>query len=203
MKIYAAADIHGSQYRLNTVVEMVHKYHPDLVIICGDVTQFGPADVSKNLLDQIPGTVFAVPGNIDTADAVRGINESHAVNIHLSREEYRGTVFVGINGVDPRETQFFLNDETYQKMLADADVLVTHVPPHGFQDKVFLGHHSGSKDLLSIMKTSQPRLLLCGHIHEDPGISKFEDTFIVNCSIGKRGSGALITLDEKITVKML
>ena len=203
MILYATADIHGSQYRLNTVLEMVEKHIPDIVIICGDITQFGPADVAKNFLDQIPGTVFAVPGNIDTTDAIRGMQQSHAFNLHLKRNEHNGLVFVGITGVDPKETQLLLQEQTYKGMIKDVDVLVSHVPPYGFQDKVFLGHHSGSKELLSILKTYSPRLVLCGHIHEDPGFSHYENTLVVNCSMGKRGNGALITIKERILVEML
>ena len=203
MKIYATADIHGSQYRLNTVLEMVQKHSPDVVILCGDITQFGPADVAKNLLDQIPGAVFVVPGNIDTADAVKGIEESHAVNLHLKHKKHNGIVFVGISAVDSKETQLFFNDPTYQKMLEDVDVLISHVPPRGFQDTVFLGMHSGSKDLLSLVKTYSPRLVLCGHIHEDPGVARTGDTVIVNCSMGKHGNGAIIQIDGTIQVTML
>ena len=53
MKIFAAADIHGSQYRLNIILNHVEKYEPDLVVICGDITQFGPGDVAKNFLNQM------------------------------------------------------------------------------------------------------------------------------------------------------
>ncbi|MEE9440640.1 MAG: metallophosphoesterase, partial [Candidatus Thermoplasmatota archaeon] len=63
MKILAVADIHGSQYRLNAVLDNIKKYSPDLVIICGDITQFGPGDVATNFLNQIPVETFAIPGN--------------------------------------------------------------------------------------------------------------------------------------------
>ena len=65
MKIYSVADIHGSQYRLNLILKNIKRYAPDLVIVCGDITQFGPGDVAKNFLDQIPVETIAVTGNID------------------------------------------------------------------------------------------------------------------------------------------
>jgi len=70
MKILSVADIHGSQYRLNTVLNNIGKYSPDLVVICGDITQFGPREVATNFLNQIPVETFAIPGNIDTSDYV-------------------------------------------------------------------------------------------------------------------------------------
>ncbi len=203
MKIYASADLHGSQYRLNIVLDMVEHHQPDVVVICGDVTQFGPADVAKNFLDQIPGTVFVVPGNIDTEDAIKGINQSHAANLHMKHKDHQGIVFVGINGVDPKETQLFFSHPKYISILEKVDVLITHVPAYGLQDTIFFGMHSGSKDLLSLLKKYKPRLVLSGHIHEDPGFTYADGIVVVNCSMGKHGNGALIDVVEKIQVTML
>jgi hypothetical protein len=63
--------------------------------------------------------------------------------------------------------------------------------------------HGGSKELREIVEKFKPRLVLCGHIHEDPGVSKMDDTIVVNCSMGKRGEGALIEINDKIDVEML
>jgi Icc-related predicted phosphoesterase len=114
-----------------------------------------------------------------------------------------GVKFVGVNGVDNEEAMKFLTDISFMEVIKDVSVLVSHVPPYGFQDKVFLGMHSGSKILRELVDTYKPRLVLCGHIHEDPGVTKYNDTFIVNCSMGKRGAGACISLKDKISVEML
>ena len=81
MKILAIADLHGSQYRLNIVLENIKKYSPELVIVCGDITQFGPGEVATNFLNQIPVETFAITGNIDTADVNNAIDKSRAKNI--------------------------------------------------------------------------------------------------------------------------
>ena len=78
MKILATADIHGAQYRLNLVLKNIERYSPDLVVICGDVTQFGPGELAKNLLNQIQVETLAITGNIDTPDVGKGIDESKA-----------------------------------------------------------------------------------------------------------------------------
>ena len=49
----------------------------------------------------------------------------------------------------------------------------------------------------------KPRLVLSGHIHEDPGITKIGKTTVVNCSMGKRGEGSLIEINNEISVKMI
>jgi len=202
MKILATADIHGSQYRLNIIIRNAEIYSPDLVVICGDITQFGPGEMAKNFLDQIPVATFAVPGNIDSDDVERAIDESKATNINGKRVEKNGVSFVGISGVNLAYNAMILKE--VEKRMDESVVLVSHVPPHGLQDKVFLGMHSGSKELREIVNKYNPRLVLCGHIHEDPGIARTGKTIVVNCSMGKRGEGALVEIDKKkITVKML
>lgn len=197
MKVLAIADLHGSQYRLNILLKNIEKYTPDLVVICGDITQFGPGDLAKNFLDQIPLTTFAILGNIDTMDVNEGIENSKAINLAMKRIEKNGIPFVGISDGIP---DISLIDE---KLVDKQCVLVSHEPPYGFQDKVFLGMHAGSKELRVIIDKYKPRLVLCGHIHEDPGFTKTNGTTVVNCSMGKRGEGALIDINKKVNVKML
>jgi len=202
MKILAAADIHGSQYRLNLIVSNVTKYSPDLVIICGDITQFGPGDVATQFLNQIPIDTFAVPGNIDPIEVNEAIEQSRAVNVNMKIVKKNNFTFAGISGVDQRQTKEFA--ENYGKLMDEKIILITHVPPHGFQDRVFLGMHSGSKELRKLVDNCHPRLVLCGHIHEDPGFTKIDDTVVVNCSLGKRGEGALITIEkDDLKVQMI
>ena len=197
MNILATADLHGSQYRLNILLKNIETYSPDLVVVCGDITQFGPGEIAKNFLDQIPATTFAIPGNIDTDDVSKAIDKSKATNIDAKRVEKDGIPFVGISGAITRPFS------TGEKLLDETSVLVSHAPPHGLQDKVFLGMHAGSKELREIIDKYEPRLVLCGHIHEDPGYTKINNTIVVNCSMGKRIEGALVKINKNITVKML
>jgi Icc-related predicted phosphoesterase len=37
-------------------------------------------------------------------------------------------------------------------------------------------------------------VLLCGHIHERRGIAQLGRTLVVNCSVGRGGAGALVTI---------
>ena len=201
MKILAAADIHGAQYRLNILLGNIERYSPDLVIICGDITQFGPGDVAKNFLNQIPVETLAISGNIDSADVFNAINESKATNIEMKKIVKNGIHFIGISGVNESQTFQFFNEN--KKLLDETSVLVSHVPPYDTQDKIFLGQHGGSKELKKIVDKFKPRLVLCGHIHEDPGYRTIGDTIVVNCSMGKRSEGALIEINGDISVKML
>ena len=199
MKLLAVADIHGSQYRLNLVLKNIERFSPDLVIVCGDITQFGPGEIAKNFLDQIPIETLALKGNIDTADVDKGIDESKATKIEMKRVVKKGIPFIGINGMDPNQ----LKDIKEKKLLDKSSVLVSHEPPFGFQDKIFLGKHGGIKELRELVDNYKPRLVLCGHIHENPGFTNIGKTTIVNCSMGKRGEGALIEINEDVSVEMI
>jgi len=199
MKILALADIHGSQFRINIVLKNIQRYSPDIVVICGDITQFGPGELATTLLDQIPIETLAVTGNIDTPDVSKGIDDSKATKIEMKKVVKKGISFVGVNGIDPNQVTVAKD----KKLIDESSVLVSHEPPYGAQDKVFFGTHAGNKDLRNLINKFKPRLVLCGHIHEDPGITKIDSTTVVNCSMGKRGEGALIEINEDISVKML
>jgi len=194
MMILAIADIHGSQYRLNILLDNIEKFSPDLVVVCGDITQFGPGEVATNFLEQITVDTFAIPGNIDTPDVAEAIEKSKATNIVSKKVEKNNISFVGVSESDI---------SLIENRLDEKSVLVTHTPPYGLQDKVFIGMHAGNKNLRKLVDRYKPRLILCGHIHEDPGYTKTNNTVVVNCSMGKRGEGALIEINKNISVKML
>lgn len=208
MKVLAVADIHGSQYRLNLMLKNVATYQPDLVVVCGDITQFGPGELATTLLNQIPVQTLAKPGNIDTFDVDEGITKSNATNLHQRRVVVQGIPFVGIGREIPTPLKdLMIVDGKAQKHLQEivdsTSVLVTHYPPFKLQDKIFIGTHGGSKELRSLVDTSKPLLVLCGHIHEDPGMTQTEKTTVVNCSLGKRTEGAIIEIDKTVTVTIL
>ena len=208
MKILAAADIHGSQYRLNLVLKNVEAYSPDLVVLCGDITQFGPGELATNLLNQIPVKTFAIPGNIDTFDVDQGIIASNATFLHMRRAVFQGISFVGIGREIPTPiADITIIDGIQKKSLIDifdkTSILVTHTPPFKLQDKIFIGSHGGSKELRTFIDSSKPRLVLCGHIHEDPGMTKLLNTTIVNCSLGKRTEGVIVEINDSIKVTIL
>ena len=59
-------------------------------------------------------------------------------------------------------------------------ILLSHAPPYGVVDKIFNGKHVGSKILERAIKKNQPKLVLCGHVHEAKGEGKIGKTKIYN-----------------------
>lgn len=68
--------------------------------------------------------------------------------------------------------------EKYSRIPNDVDVLVSHGPMYGHCD--FFHEHLGSRALLGAVQRVQPKLLVCGHIHEGRGASKLGITRVVN-----------------------
>jgi hypothetical protein len=73
-------------------------------------------------------------------------------------------------------------------------VLVAHPPPLGVLDRAFGMLHAGSPGLRDLIRQTEPRLLICGHIHEAAGSERMGRTLVVNAAMGRRGGGALIRL---------
>lgn len=66
------------------------------------------------------------------------------------------------------------------------DVLLVHGPPHGYGDTVVRGERVGCEELTRAIDKKKPKVVCFGHIHEDTGVWKRNDSVLVNCSIGYR-----------------
>jgi Icc-related predicted phosphoesterase len=178
MRIFATADLHGRPDRVDAVRKAVAQLQPDVVILAGDITHAGQGAEALALLDGLPGVVIAIPGNMDPFEVDDAIGRSRARNPNLEVIEHDGVRFSG------------LRDEP-------AHVLVTHEPPYGVLDRTRAGQHIGSQSVRDCVLRLRPRLLICGHVHESPGIGPLGDTTVVNCTMGDdKTLGALITWDD-------
>jgi len=90
------------------------------------------------------------------------------------------------------------------------DILLAHYPPFGYFDKVkfkgdnpMKGKHVGFKGYTEFIKKNQPRLFICGHMHEYQGIKKLGKTLIVATGAAKDGKAAIINCDEKFSVEFI
>ncbi|GAA5799366.1 hypothetical protein HPULCUR_004780 [Helicostylum pulchrum] len=66
---------------------------------------------------------------------------------------------------------FMLSDmSSVWDTIPPVDILVTHTPPFGMNDKIVRGRHVGCKFLKEKIDTVvKPRVSICGHIHEAQG----------------------------------
>jgi Icc-related predicted phosphoesterase len=102
----------------------------------------------------------------------------------------------------------------FSKGKKDIDILLAHYPPYGFFDKVkykgenpMNGKHVGFKPYTEFIKKYQPKIFICGHMHEYQGVKKLGKTSIIATGPAKEGKGVIIDYPEdkkgKIKVKFL
>ena len=119
-----------------------------------------------------------VPGNAESfeelADACRVWPAARV--LHGSSVTIDGVPFFGLGGAVP-VTPFgsWSNDfseEQATELLAGCPaggVLVSHSPPHGAMDLAASGQSLGSTAVRAAIERTQPRLVVCGHIHHSAG----------------------------------
>ncbi|MGD9824481.1 metallophosphoesterase family protein, partial [Desulfobacter sp.] len=65
MRIYAVADIHGKPEHMESIYRILDQYHPELIVIPGDMTHFFNWSTVLSQLDSLPVPVLVVRGNTD------------------------------------------------------------------------------------------------------------------------------------------
>ncbi|HET7485385.1 MAG TPA: metallophosphoesterase [Solirubrobacterales bacterium] len=194
MKLLAFSDLHRDLTQAEKLVEMSAK--ADVVIGAGDF-----ASVHEGLqetIDALAGIekpAVLVPGNNETDEALREATADwrSATVLHGGGATISGVDFFGLGAgipVTPWEWSFDLDDEKAAVMLAHCPenaVLVLHSPPLGHCDSNGAGQSFGSPILLRTIEERNPRLAVCGHIHESWGCeSMVGDTPIYN--LGPKGT---------------
>ncbi|RKP10981.1 Metallo-dependent phosphatase-like protein [Thamnocephalis sphaerospora] len=75
----------------------------------------------------------------------------------------------------------FMKDR-WRRIPEQTDILITHGPPRGILDRVFIGESCGCDDLLARIKQVRPLVHVFGHIHEGHGVLTDEHTVFINAS---------------------
>jgi hypothetical protein len=184
MRILACADLHGVPERIARVRDLVREHSPDVLALAGDLAEWGEEAKTLDGLAVLI-RVLAVPGNIDGRSLVA----------ELTRRKWLLDGSATVAGVS------FGSARTRHT----CDVLLSHSPPHGTLDAPLGGEHLGSLQVLELLERLHPRVLLCGQVHECPGVVQFGPTLVVNCSTGAdRASGAVVDLTEReVTARLL
>jgi uncharacterized protein len=225
LNILAISDIHGNEHK--GLYTYLSKNKIDLLIISGDITNFGPLEFVENFLNKLSkyvNIVLAIPGNCDPKEVKNKIDDSEAISIHDDVFEYNNLVFYGFGCSNPTpfDTPGEMDEDTlYESIkrifdLKDINsvkkptenfpygkipVLVTHAPPKNTEaDKIKDGTHVGSESVREIIEEYQPRLNICGHIHEARAFDMIDKTIIINPGMLSDGYGCLIEIDNNNNV---
>jgi Icc-related predicted phosphoesterase len=199
MRIYAVADIHGKSTRIERIRKNIAEFRPDVLIVAGDITNIKNSGAVIKQLNSMTIPVLAIRGNMDLPRVDGLLNHyPNTVCLHLKEYIIDGIHYAGVSGTIPlpfRSKLALCENRVLKKLgnlVNENSVVVVHPPPWGILDEAFGRFHAGSKGLYRFIRKYQPKLLLCGHIHERPGIKIRGKTIIVNCNMSRKNSGAIV-----------
>lgn len=174
------SDLHANAHAARQLVERSRE--ADVLIGAGDIGNVRrQLSVCLDILRAIRKPMVLVAGNSESTEELQAACAGWALAhvLHGSATTIDGVTFYGVGGGIPI-TPFgawsydFSEDEATQ-LLADCPagcVLVTHSPPHGVVDVDSSGRPLGSHAIRAAVVRTQPRLVVCGHIHAAGGQHK-------------------------------
>ncbi len=186
MKILAFSDLHHARARAADLVAA--SAEADLVIGAGDYCNMRhDLEGAMALLDGISAPLVLVPGNAESVEELRAA-APRATILHGQAHEVDGLRLFGMGyGVPPTpfgEWSCDLDEDAAAAMLAGcdrADLLICHSPPKGVVDVTSGGVSVGSTAIRAAVERIQPKLMICGHIHDCWGQEgQIGDTRVVN-----------------------
>jgi uncharacterized protein len=191
MKIIDIVDIHGNIKPIDSIGDVLAS--ADLVIIAGDLTNFGGVEDARKVLEAVSKynkNILAVTGNCDKKEVDEYLFAKN-MNLHGKTVDIDGISFTGAGGSlpCPSPTPNVYTEEEYGEIFegtkAGADggprILVSHQPPYGtLNDKISNGEHVGSRTVREFIERYKPLVCFTGHIHEAPGIDTIGGTKVVN-----------------------
>ena len=184
VRILSVSDIHGSDAGFAAIKKLIYSHEPDILVIAGDITNFGPAKWARNLFMSIRIPIIAVNGNCDTGDVIQLLME-HPAGLLNEPKMIKGLDVLGLSYPFPKglEPEF------------PPDIVVAHVPPKGCNDFVPGPGSIGDIELKEFILKYRPKVVLSGHAHESPGIVELEGIICINPGPAKDGRGAIIDIE--------
>ena len=92
----------------------------------------------------------------------------------------------------------YSDEEAYKFLkenLKDDSVLMLHQPPYGILDTVKNGH-AGNRGIKKAIDEKSPKVVMCGHVHEERGILEQNGTLFFNPGPTKDGYYAIFNYDD-------
>jgi hypothetical protein len=205
--LLVCSDLHGSGEALDALRRAEKDLSPDAVAVCGDVTTYGSREYMEKLLSAFESDLLAVPGNCDTDEMLRMLEEAGA-SVHSRRVERRGLPFFGFGGGLPSSSNmpFEVEEEDMvsglRSVAVRGGVMLTHTPPMGLNDADRSGRHIGSEGIRAVVAEFRPRAVLSGHVHEARGQCTEDGTLFVNPGPARGGHYAVVELGQTATARL-
>ena len=192
MRILIVSDIHGAAKATAGIAVQLSGI--DLILIAGDITDFGGERDARVVLDPFAKSgipIAAVSGNCDR-EGVRVFLTKAGYSVEGRSRTLCGLRLAGAGGglfrqgLTPFEaTEDELEDSIKAALACDEGntsplVVLTHTPPAGTRLDKRGSAHVGSLALGSILAERSPILWISGHIHESRSLSTKGGATLVN-----------------------
>jgi len=217
MKVLVASDLHGSIQFATKLAKRALDEETELIVICGDVTNFGTISFALKVLDVFAESklpVLFVPGNCDPKELASAKTREGIQCIHRISKDFGGYEFMGLGGssLTPFRTPFELGEPEIEVMLEDAYnnmnrvepiVLVSHTPPRDTMlDRTKFGVSAGSASVRGFIQGKKPAAVFCGHIHESRGVDYLDSIIMVNPGPAFDGYFAIAWLQDRVRIEL-
>ncbi len=214
MEILAIADIHNRLGNIADIADDIAK--ADVVLIAGDITNFGKVKHAKKIITSISkynSNILAVGGNCDPP-SIDAYLSDHGMSLHCNCVELDGIKFVGVGGAiagpgvgldEFGDDDFSINLIALEEMLkpSDTSILVTHQPAFGTKiDDTGGGHHAGSIAVRDFINRNHPILAVSGHVHNAFGTDLINSTALINPGPISRRTYGYIKIGENVSAEI-
>jgi len=205
MKIVSFGDVHMATSNLSCLREEMME--ADLVILSGDLTNFGGARDASRVIADVRAyctSILALPGNLDQPE-VADFLEAEGIALHGRGLVLHDVAIFGCGGsnITPFKTPMELNEtQIYNTLARGYDrvagtrplLMVCHAPPIATKcDRLIGGQAVGSSAARRFIEEVKPDVCISGHIHESAGVDKIGTTTIVNAGPFKSGGYVVVT----------
>jgi hypothetical protein len=207
MKIISFGDVHMATRNLARMEAELRDC--DLIIVSGDLTNFGGVADARKVLDAVRGAcpnVLALSGNLDQPEVIPFL-EQEGIALHGRGYVIGGIGIFGCGGsnITPFATPTELTeDEIYSTLRSGYEavrdtrplLMICHTPPFDTKcDRIMSGRPVGSTAARRFIEEVKPDVCISGHIHESAGVDSIGPTRIFNAGPFK-GGGYIVVRGE-------
>jgi uncharacterized protein len=204
MKIVSFGDVHMATRNLERMGEVLRD--TDLIIVSGDLTNFGGIGDARHVLEAVRQAcphVLALSGNLDRREVMPFL-EAEGVALHGKGVKFDGVGIFGCGGsnITPFNTPTELSeDEIYATLAHGYDMvrdcrpllMVCHTPPYETKcDRIAGGKSVGSSAARRFIEEVKPDVCISGHIHESAALDTLGPTTVVNAGPFKGGGYVVV-----------
>ena len=176
MKLLCFVDLHGDKPLLNKLIKRAKEPDIDLVVMAGDLTVFESGlRYFLRKLNGIKKKILVLHGNHEGYNVFKKMTKEYeyCLDLHKQGMKIEDYIFLGYGGGG-----FALEDSEFRKVARqwygkyqkEKVILITHGPPFGTDLDRLGKRHVGNKDYRKFIERIKPKLVICGHLHENVGL---------------------------------